>query len=153
MAITATTSVLTGNDWKYAKDIRPGDWVFNRFGKPVKVKLAQMYRSEDCQRVTFNDYLTVEGDPHLAFPIEDRCYREICWVYKGKRSRKVQPKIMRSVDLPELTDKVRVGSLLYSVPTTEPIQLPHQPLDIPPFIYGFWFMSRKADKKIGRAHV
>ena len=148
MAITATTSILTGNDWQYAKDIRPGDWVFNRLGKPVKVKLAQMYRSEDCYRVTFSDYLTVEGDTHLAFPIEDRNYREHCWIYKGKYKKTAQPKVTKCSDLSALTDKCRQGRMKYSVPTTEPIQLPHQPLDIPPFIFGFWFIARKANKTL-----
>ena len=152
MAITATTSVLTGDDWKYAKDIRPGDWVFNRLGKPVKVKLAQMYRSEDCYRVTFSDYLTVEGDTHLALPIEDRNYREHCWIYKGKYKKTAKPKVIKCSELPPLKDDKRQGRLAYSVPTTEPIQLPHQPLDIPPFIFGFWFISRKANKTLTVPH-
>ena len=148
MAITATTSVLTGNDWQYAKDIRPGDWVFNRLGKPVKVKTAQTYRSEDCCRVTFSDYLIVEGDNHLAFPAEIPTSRIQMSNYKGRNKRTSKPRIigvleMLDAGLYHLNNKMR-----FSVATTAPIELPHQPLDIPPFLFGFWFMSRKANRTL-----
>lgn len=142
MAISATTSVLTGEDWKLAKDIHPGDWVFNRLGKPVKVKTAQMYRSEDCYRVTFDDYLSVEGDKHLSYPIEDREYRNRTHKYKGRFKRTTKPKVKTVTELLEAGLFFREGRKQFSSPTTEPIELPTQPLGIPPFIYGFWFFAR-----------
>lgn len=149
MAITATTSVFTGDDWKYAKDIKPGDWVFNRLGKPVKVKLAQMYRSEDCRRVTFHDYLTIEGDSHLAFPAETVSRRIKAFRYKGVwKNHKFIPHIIGNETMRESGLIYNETRMKYSVPTTSPIELPHQPLDIPPFIFGFWFMARKADKTL-----
>lgn len=148
MAITATTPVLTANDWMYAKDIRPGDYVFNRLGQPVKVKLTQTFRSEECYRVTFDDYLSVDGDNALILPVEDVFYRNKCHTYKG-RFKKTSPLKQRT--LPQLLDHGifhRGTRRWFSVPTTEPIQLPTQPLDIPPFVYGFWFFSRLPDKKL-----
>lgn len=148
MAITATTPVFTADDWKYAKDIRPGDFLFNRQGKPVKVKITQMFRSEDCYRVTFDDYLSVDGDGTLTLPVEDLFYRNKCHVYKGKL-KKTSPLKLKT--LPELLDHgifFRGTRRWFSVPTTDPIQLPNQPLDIPPFVYGFWFFARMPDKKL-----
>jgi hypothetical protein len=152
MAITATTSVLTGEDWKYAKDIRPGDWVFNRLGKPVKVKTAQMYRSEDCCRVTFSDYLIVEGDNHLAFPGETSSTRIKSFRYKGVRRRFVNPRTLSATQMLEDGLIMRETRYKFSVPTTEPVQLPEQPLDIPPFIFGLWFMSRKRNQTLSVPH-
>ena len=148
MAISATSSVLTANDWQYAKDIKPGDYVFNQLGQPVKVKTVQTYRSEDCYRVTFDDYLSIDGDLHLAFPIEDRQYRKRALAYRGRLQRYAKLKIINVQSLCELDLTHRGNRSTYSVPTTEPVQLPHQPLGIPPFVYGLWFAGRMSRRQI-----
>lgn len=146
MAISATTSILTANDWQYAKDIRPGDWVFNRLGKPVKVKTAQTYRAEECYRVVFDDYLTIEGDHHTVMPIETPMYRRDTFTYQGKRRRRAKPLYRNIQEMLDEGLEFRGKRAFFSVPTTDPIQLPTQPLGIPPFVYGFWFVSRKGDQ-------
>lgn len=146
MAIIATTSVLTGEDWKMAKDIKPGDWVFNRLGQPVKVKTAQMYRSEECYRVIFDDYMTISGDRHLAFPSEDNIHRTTTHRYKGVKRFRRQLKRRDVLQMLEEGLLFRGNRMQFSVPTTEPIQLPDQPLSIPPFLYGFWFIARKPEE-------
>ena len=148
MAISATSSVLTANEWQYAKDIKPGDWVFNRLGKPVKVKTVQTYRSEDCCRVVFDDSLSIEGDKHLTFPTEDYQYRKRALTYRGVIKRRAQPTLRSVSELEDLGLTYRENRSEYSVPTTEPIQLPHQPLGIPPYIYGLWFFGRFGEKQI-----
>lgn len=146
MAITAKSSVLTGDGWMYAKDVLPGDWVYNRLGQPVKVKTTQTFRAEECYRVTFDDFFVSEGDGNLAFPSEDYQYRKRSFSYLGKRPRTAQPKIRSVNELLERGIYYKGTRKFFSVPTTEPIQLPTQPLGIPPFVYGFWFMSRKKEK-------
>lgn len=146
MAISAKSSVLTGNGWVLAKDIQPGDWVFNRLGKPVKVKVAQMYRSEECYRVLFDDCLSVDGDHNLAFPAEDFLYRLKCFKYKGVQRKRTILYCKTVTQMLEIGIFHRGTRKFFSVPTTEPIELPTQPLDIPPFLYGFWFYARKKEK-------
>ena len=148
MAISATSSVLTANEWQYAKDIKPGDWVFNQLGKPVRVKTVQTYRSEDCCRVTFDDSLSVDGDMHLTMPTEDQHYRCLALRYTGARKRRSAPKLRSVVDMQEIGLYCKPYTKMFSVPTTEPIQLPHQPLGIPPYIYGLWFCGRLRTKEI-----
>lgn len=146
MAIVAKTSVFTLDGWKYAKDIKLGDWLFDRLGQPVQVTAIQTYRSEECYRVTMSDGTLVEGDAHLSFPTEDKQYRKKTYTYTGKISRRVHP-VERSVT--EMADKgltYRGGRKYFSVPTTEPLQLPTQPLPVPPFIFGFWFAALKSKK-------
>lgn len=101
-----------------------------------------MYRSEDCYRIIFDDYLSVDGDAHLSHPIENFDYRNQAHKYKGKLKRTARPKTRTVIELMEAGLYFRGGRKQFSSPTTEPIQLPTQPLGIPPFIYGFWFFAR-----------
>ena len=144
MAITAQTKVLTLDWWKPADKLVAGDYVFDRNGKIVKVKLVQIYRQEECYEVTFNDYLTVCGDYKLGLPVEDLKYRKRLDQYKGifKFTRPLRH--FTVADLLELPLKSERDRLEYSVPTTQPLQLPHQDLPVPPFVFGFWFFNRKA---------
>jgi hypothetical protein len=52
MAILATEKVLTLDWWKPASKLEVGDYVFDKDGKIVQVKLIQQYYSENCKRVT-----------------------------------------------------------------------------------------------------
>ena len=75
MAILATEKVLTLDWWKPADKLEVGDYVFDKDGKIVQIKLIQQYYSENCKRVTFNDHLSVAGDDKLNFMVEDLKYR------------------------------------------------------------------------------
>ena len=148
MAISATTSVLTGDDWKLAKDVRPGDWVFNHLGKPVKVKTVQMFRSEECYRVTFDDYLSVDGDKHLSFFAENTVKRVRESKYKGIQKTPVNLPKIPCTEMLNIGLHNRGNHSEFSVPTTQPVELPTQPQSIPPFVFGIWFMGAISKKQI-----
>jgi len=145
MAILATQKVLTLDYWKIAEDLKPGDIVFNRFGKPTTVKLVQTFRAQNCYRVMFRDGLSIAGDANLQLPLENEKYRKRAQDYKGvlKFSRPLAVK-----PISELLDTPlhgRENRLEYSVPTAGALQFPHQDLPVPPFVFGFWFFNRKKD--------
>lgn len=143
MAILATEKVLTLDWWKPASKLAVGDYVFDKDGKIVQVKLIQQYYSENCNRVTFNDHLSVSGDVHLNFMVEDLKYRNRVHQYVG-RFKFRRPLKQKSVnDLQEEPLKDKRSRLVYSVPTTRPLELPHQTLPVPPFLFGFWFFNRR----------
>jgi hypothetical protein len=145
MAISAQTKVLTLDWWKPASKLTKGDYVFDRNGKVVQVTLVQEYYREQCYEVTFSDYLTVSGDDKLGFPIEDLKYRKRLDEYKGlfKFTRPLKHLTVDNLlELPLKSDRDRLN---YSVPTTQPLQLPHQDLPVPPFVFGFWFFNRKSN--------
>lgn len=148
MAILATQRVLTHDYWKLAKDLVPGDFVFNRNGKPVKVTLVQPVQAQACYEVTFNDYLTISGDERLALPLEDRRYRYRSDAYKGRHPFKRPLKAISIGQLIEDPLVDRRGRKKYSVPTAAPIELPHQDLPVPPFVFGVWFFGKLANKSI-----
>jgi len=148
MAILANQKVLTLDFWKYARHLQAGDYVFDKDGNPVKVKLVQEYRAPACYEVTFSDYLTAAGDEHLAFMAETPKYRRRVVDYKGIRKFRRPLKALSVKDLLELPLRTKHNRQAYSVPTSKPINFPHQDLPVPPFIFGFWFFNRKKNKSL-----
>lgn len=145
MAILATQKVLTLDYWKIAEDLKPGDIIFDRAGQPTTVKLVQHYRAPNCYRVMFRDGLSVAGDSNLHLPLENEKYRKRAQDYKGvlkfRRPLAIEP-VSKLLTTPL---HGRENRLEYSVPTAFPLQLPHQDLPVPPFVFGFWFFNRKKD--------
>jgi len=142
MAILATEKVLTLDYWKPAYKLKVGDYVFDRNGQPVQVKLIQEYRSNSCYEVMFDDHLHLSGDDRLQLPTENKKYRDRTFEYKQVREFTKPLKPILVVQLLELSLKNKRNRLIYSVPTTKPLALPHQDLPVPPFIFGFWFFNR-----------
>ena len=151
MAILATEKVLTLDYWKPASKLQVGDYVFDRRGSIVQVNLIQEYYSDDCYKVLFNDYLSVAGDANLGFALETAKYRQRLVDYKGKLKFRRPLKQMQVKELLDAPLKRTNRQLAFSVPTTDPIKLPHQDLPVPPFILGLWFFGRLGNKKFRAA--
>jgi replicative DNA helicase len=146
MAIRANEKILTLDYWKTASKIQPGDFVFDKDGQLVEVKLVQEIMAPMCYEVVFSDHLTVVGDKNLTFSTETPVYRINACRYKGKlqfRRQLVKKPVEDLINGPLRSDTNR---LIYSVPTVKPLELPHQDLPIPPFIFGFWFFNQRANK-------
>lgn len=148
MAILATERVLTLDYWKFAYDLKEGDVLFDRFGKPTTIKLIQQYRATTCYEVQLADGLTVAGDNHLSLPLETVKYRDRVHSYKG--IRKFKRPLLR-IPFSELVNKPlknKRGRLNYSVPTAGALQFPHKDLPVPPFVFGYWFFNVRKSKNI-----
>jgi len=141
MAILANQKILTLDYWKTAHDLKKGDIVFDRMGKPRTVTLVQEYRATSCFEITFNDYLKVSGDQNLSFLLEDTGYRVRLFKYKGVKKFEKQL-ILRTIE--ELMEPDEE----YSLPTAGAIELPHQTLPVPPFLFGFWFFNRLKTRRL-----
>ncbi len=151
MAITATTKILTLDYWKPASQLEVGDYVFDRKGRLVQVTMAQQYQGTACYEVTFNDYLTINGDSRLTLPTENFKYRNRLQTYKGKLQfrRPLRPLDTQTLLTTPLLDKRNRKTI--SVPTANPLELPHKDLPVPPFLFGFWFFARRSTGKMGPA--
>ena len=125
--------------------------MFDKEGRPVKITLVQQYRPESCYEVMFNDYLTASGDEHLALPTENSKYRKRTYEYRGVQQFKRPLKLIPVSKLLPLSLKNKNNRLEYSVPTAKAIALPHKDYPVPPFIFGFWFFSRRSTKKLAPA--
>jgi len=148
MAITAIQQILTLDYWKRADKLKIGDYVFNKDGKIVQVKLVQHYFADECYKVKLNDHLTIEGDKHLAFLVETYQYRKNLDEYKGVQKFKSVLKFTKIKELIDLPLKDKIGRSAYSIPTTKPIEFPHQSLSIPPFIFGYWMFNKLTNGKL-----
>lgn len=149
MAIQANEQILTLDYWKRADEVLEGDIVFDMEGNPAKVTLVQKYTPPKCYEVIFNDWLSVSGDDKLGFIAEDYFDRHKERKYKG-RFPFTRP--LRNISVQKLLDEPiynpRFKYFIYSVRTTPPLQLPHQDLPIPPFVFGFWFINRKVNQRM-----
>ena len=139
MAILANQKILTYDYWKIVRDLKEGDIVFDRHGKPRKITLIQKVTAPECYRVQFHDLLEVVGDRNLSFWAQTPIYRKQIARYKGVK------KLTHKLKLITVEDAIN-SDVLYSVPTTDPIKLPHQNLPVPPFLFGFWYVNRKLSK-------
>jgi hypothetical protein len=151
MAITANTKILTLDYWKPAYKLEVGDYVFDRKGNIVQVKLAQQYQGIRCYEVMFNDHLTVEGDANLALPTENVKYRNRLMTYKGKLQFR---RPLRSITAEQMLGMPLIGKTnrkIFSVPTTNPLALPYQDLPVPAFVFGFWFFARRSNGTMAAA--
>lgn len=151
MAITAQTKILTLDYWKTASQLRVGDYVFDQKGNLVRVTLVQEYQGIDCFEVTFNDHLSLTGDSHLTFLTENLKYRNRLTSYKGKLQfrRPLRPLSADELSKTALLDHRNRKTL--SVPTANPLKLPHKDLPVPPFVFGFWFFARRSTGTLAAA--
>ena len=143
MAILANQKILTLDYWKLAHNLQVGDYVFDKEGKLQKITLVQEYRATNCYQVSFNDHLTVSGDGHLGFQIEDKRYRDRLLQYKGKFKFKRPLKFRKVQDIPADNLMLTATARAFSIPTTKPLQFPNQVLPVPPFIFGYWFFTHE----------
>lgn len=142
MAITANEKILTLDYWKQADKIVEGDYIFDRKGDIVKVTSVQHFYSEKCYRVQLNDLMSMTGNGTLHFLLETPKYRLRALEYKGVQKFK-RPLVRLSVaELMEKPLKHKKNLLYFSIPTCDPLKLPHQDLPVPPFIFGFWYWNR-----------
>jgi replicative DNA helicase len=148
MAILANEKVLTLDYWKPASKLQVGDYVFDRNGQIVQVKLIQQYRATSCYEVEFNDYLRLSGDEHLGFPTETPKYRKRIYEYKHVQKFRRPLKRFTASVLEHLELKDSRNRLMFSVPTAKPLEFPHQDLPVPPFIFGFWFFNQRSNNKM-----
>ena len=148
MAILASEKVLTLDYWKIAHDLKTGDIIFDRKGQPKKITLVQEYRAENCYRIHLNDHLSVAGDEHLKFLVESSRYRDQLGKYKGVNKFRKQLIPISAKELDESPLINQYDSKIHSIPTTNPIQLPHQTLPVPPFIFGYWLFNHRWNKRM-----
>lgn len=149
MAVLANQKILTLDYWKRADQVQEGDLVLDRNGQPAKVTLIQKYTPPRCYEVLLNDHLTLAGDDKLRLIVENYQDRKHEWQYKGVSHivRSLRNKSVQDLLEEPLHNTVK-HHFTYSIPTTQPIDLPSQDLPIPPFVFGFWFFNRRADRHL-----
>lgn len=123
------TKIPTPNGWTTIGEIKAGDYLFDRFGKPTKV-LAIYPQKEKKQiyKVYFKSGRVAE------------CCNEHLWSYYSNLNDKNPNKLITST-LQEIIDnpkglKNNKGAYRWSIPVCEPVQYSEKILPIKPYIMG-----------------
>ena len=124
------------------KDIKEGDYVFNKQGKPIKVVYATdiMY-GRKCYEVVFSDGTRVVCDADHLWEVKSHLCR--------KALERTDRPIKNSSHAAEVLTTEQIKQNLYyessgksrpnyTVDLCEPVEWPEQDLPIDPYLYGAW---------------
>lgn len=142
MALKLDTPVATPTGWTTMGELKVGDTVFGRDGRPCQVTyVSPIYTDHNCYEVEFDtgEVITADSDhrwyveAHRAFGPEG--------LFKGRgRIPAVSDYTNKGVITTELmakTFKVGVRNN-YAIPNAQPLQTPFVDLPIDPYFLGLW---------------
>lgn len=117
-AIVNTTPIPTPNGWKTVGDIKVGDYIFGKNGKPTKV--LNLYKhTKKIWRITFADGRTID------------CCGEHLWEYYDNGVRRVE-NTQTIYTRAQNRFKNFTGKWRFNVPMNEAVEYPEQEFDISP---------------------
>ena len=117
-AIVNTTPIPTPNGWKTVGDIKVGDYIFGKNGKPTKV--LNLYKhTKKIWRITFADGRTID------------CCGEHLWEYYDNGVRRVE-NTQTIYTRAQNWFKNFTGKWRFKVPMNEAVEYPEQKFDISP---------------------
>lgn len=129
-ALLNNTKIPTTEGWKKVGDIKVGDFLFDRFGKPTKV--LRVYPQEKPQQV----YKIIFKSGRVA-----ECSGDHLWSYYSNKNNKNPNKLITTttreiLDNPKGLKAPNSGMYHWSIPIIEPIQYPEKKYSVPPYIMG-----------------
>ncbi|MCQ2105924.1 MAG: phage terminase large subunit [Fibrobacter sp.] len=127
-AIDVETPMLTTDGWKRAGDIKPGDRLYGKDGKPTKVVAVYPQGVTDAYHVTFTDNTSLVT-----------CGEHLWWAYRRRRHQApgYTGEIVKTSDMAhDLFDTD--GHHRWHIPSAEPLQTEERQLDIEPYLLGCW---------------
>lgn len=147
-ALALDTPIPTPGGWSTMGELKVGQLVFGRDGKPTKITGAtDVMRDRECYRVEFSDGSSVVADAEHQWTTEDYKARQ---VYSRRRNQPVAKRgtdqswkhategVRTTAEIRE-TLKARGGHCLnHSVTVTAPIQYPERELLVDPYVLGSW---------------
>ena len=117
-AIVNTTPIPTPNGWKTVGDIKVGDYIFGKDGKPTKV--LNLYKHiKKIWRVTFKDGRTID------------CCGEHLWEYYDNGVKRVED-TQTIYTRAQNRFKNFTGKWRFNIPMNEAVEYPEQEFDISP---------------------
>lgn len=126
--ISDSTPVLTPNGFVRHGDLKVGDYVFGRNGRPVQVLwVSEKVMSE--YDVTFSDGAVIQCHGNHEWVVYDRSYAA---------ERRLETKYLLSQKLASGTEGKRGHRYRFQVDANVQIQLPDADLPIHPYVLGAW---------------
>jgi len=125
-ALSIDTPIFTPQGWRSLGELKVGDYVFGRDGKPTQIiTTSPVYTDHECFEVEFNSGETIVADGEHRW-----------WVNRAKQ----EPRIWTTREMFSiLQDPPRIGySTMFWIAKALPIHLPEQKLLVPPYVVGAW---------------
>jgi hypothetical protein len=127
--ILSSTPVPTPKGFVKHGDLKPGDYVFDKNGRPTRVLNVIPQPEPATLKVTFTDGASVVVHPNHEWTVKDRR----------------RPGKMHTVETREMVDDIWIGQkgirgsrARFLVPYTGPVQFDEQPLPMDPYTFGVW---------------
>ena len=117
------TPIPTPDGWKTVGDIKVGDYLFDRHGKPTKVLGVYPQGVIDTYEVTLRDGRKI------------KCAGEHLWSVYENASHKMELKTLTTYELLENITKAKRG-YYYSLPINEPVEYASKDLELDPYVLG-----------------
>jgi replicative DNA helicase len=126
-AIPNSTVIPTPNGWRRVDEIKVGDYLFDRMGKPTMV-LAVYPQIE--KKETYKVYLK-------SGKIVECCEEHLWSYYKIPQGKKLYTSSLKEI-LQETNEKGFLNNHKYSyrIPVIKPVELEEKQYSIPPYIFG-----------------
>ena len=115
----------------------------------MKILSVQTYMPAECYEIHFDDGVSLIGDKHATFELQDRIWREVQsrW-FRNRESKFAKRGIRRPLRRMTMAKLSKEGVLdsrgrkKYSLQNTEPLQYPQTDLPVPPYVFGLWIGTR-----------
>ena len=125
----STRVPMYDGSWKMVGEVRPGDYLIDKYGKPTKVQATFPQGYKDVYKVTFKD-----GREAL-------CNDEHLWTVHNVNAK--NPLGVETLTLREIINNASAnnyqntkGAWRYSVPVNEPVQYEEKEYKLPPYLLG-----------------
>lgn len=137
-AVDVKEPVPTPDGWRLHGDLRPGDRVFGRDGRPrTVIAKTPVFKDADCWRVTTDKgySVVVSGDHLWTVDLHSRAR-----IGRAREKRRTATIDTRALAAEVARSKVYKSRVLPSLPVTDPVQYAAMDgdLSIAPYLLGLW---------------
>ena len=149
-ALALDTDIPTPHGWRKMADIHPGDYVFGKDGKPVRVLVESEIFHKPMYAVTFEDGEVIKASADHIWTVQTRhskrAYTESAWrsALRCKQEYRENNGLfdISTEDMSKNFAHVRADGkgmeFKYRVPMASPIEYPEAKLPIHPYVLGVW---------------
>lgn len=141
------TPIATTDGWKLIKDIKIGDMVFDKNGKPTKVLHVSEIHNNPCYKMKFdnNDEIIADCDHRWEISFWRRKMKN------GKYHVDYEDKVMTTKEIFDYVNNLenRISLNIPKIRIAKPIDCEKANLPIDPYVFGCWLGDgNSADGKI-----
>ncbi len=131
------TPIPTPDGWKVVGDIKVGDYLFDRHGKPTKVTGVYPQGVIDTYELTLGDKRKI------------KCAREHIWSVYEIENKKSSENLIDYIT-EELYEKINdnKSQIYYQIPLNRPVEYSEKELKIHPYLLG-WMLGRMSTNRNG----